>query len=57
MKSSLVEITTVEQLRNRIMKVAKHKYICLKLKVFRKQQCSLIKLCIAFGGDHVEHLM
>lgn len=26
MKSSPVEITTVEQLRNRIMKVAKHKY-------------------------------
>jgi hypothetical protein len=27
MKSSAVEITTVEQLRNRITKVAKHKYI------------------------------
>jgi len=26
MKSSAVEITTVEQLRNRITKVAKHKY-------------------------------
>lgn len=31
MKSSAVEITTVEQLRNRITKVAKHKYmLCAK---------------------------
>lgn len=30
MKSSAVEITTVEQLRNRITKVAKHKYRYLR---------------------------